>query len=263
MKTLLQTVTDILEAGGVHVSMINVFEPTDGEAEPTVTLRISTKKSDYELKGSMVNDFIRDCVIYDEKWYERADVVYAVYKEYIENRSADLLVGRARFFRLLKMQYPNVKLQKGVSDKKSVLFVLNVKLQKETFFNCTDGNCSTCEDRSTCPASPDNDDVSAASVIASADIQKSHAEIIEGSCHSCTDDCNQCPIKDSVPVKLYTPKEAAAAMLAGEKLRNEKGYQFFWGDKNGELGFYFYVLEDQKAYPVADFSNLYSEAPLE
>jgi hypothetical protein len=262
MKTLLQTVTDLLEAGGVRVLGVNLYPPDEGELGDGIaclTLRIPTKKSDYELKGDMVNDFIRDCVIYDDKWYELADVVYTVYKEYIENRSADLLVGKARFFRLLKMQYPNVILQKGVSDNKSVLFVLNVKLQKETFFNCTDGNCSTCEDRSTCPGSPDNDNISAASIIASVDIQKTHAEIIEGSCHSCTDDCNQCPIKDSVPIKLYKPEEAIKEMLSGKTLKSVGGRKAYFKDGDG------FIAEDDKGnrWYITNFSNLYSEASVE
>jgi hypothetical protein len=81
-------------------------------------------------------------------------------------------------------------------------------------------------------------------------------------CFTCADgDCTDCVSspENSVPVKLYTPKGAARAMLAGKVLQGEGGFTFFWGkDGNGALGFWFRDKEGGQ-FPVRDFSGLYSE----
>ena len=61
------------------------------------------------------------------------------------------------------------------------------------------------------------------------------------------------------PIKRYTPEEAVKAMLTGKVLRNKKGYEFYWGFYNGELSFWFWVNEDHESYNTVDFSGLYSD----
>jgi hypothetical protein len=66
--------------------------------------------------------------------------------------------------------------------------------------------------------------------------------------------------RDGIPVKLYSPKGASAAMLAGRVLKDEIGHYFFWKDRGKDgVGFWF---RDNKydLHPVLDFSGLYEEA---
>jgi len=251
MKTLLQTMVDLLEAGGVHVSMINVFDPADEDEadkrEPTVTLTVrgSKKITDDDLKDlkrGLINDFVRDCVIYDEKSYEWADVVYTVYKEYIENRSADLLAGKSLFFCRLKMQYPKIEFKNAISDNKPALFIYNIRLQKETFFNCTDGNCSTCDDTSTCPGSPENNEPP----VASTDIQKDELTVAMEAVAEVDD-------------LVYSPTEAIEQMLAGHTLIAPEGKTALKAYYKRDEGF---IKKDDRGnrWFITDFTNLYSEA---
>jgi hypothetical protein len=83
---------------------------------------------------------------------------------------------------------------------------------------------------------------------------------IRNPCGECASgDCDNCGVKDSIPIKLYTPEEAATALKKGRVLRNEKGDKFsyvksqFWG-----MGFY---REDKDGhfYVAHDLSGLYEE----
>jgi hypothetical protein len=75
-------------------------------------------------------------------------------------------------------------------------------------------------------------------------------------CRECADpDCFSCSLKDGTPIKLYDPKEAAAAMMAGRVLQNKKGEKCFWEND----GFRFEARTGQR-FVLADFSGLYEEA---
>jgi hypothetical protein len=69
------------------------------------------------------------------------------------------------------------------------------------------------------------------------------------------DDCLNSP-QNSTPVKLYTPKGAARAMLVGKVLKSEDGCIVFWDkDKNG-----FHTKDnDGKTRFIYDFSGLWEE----
>jgi hypothetical protein len=72
-------------------------------------------------------------------------------------------------------------------------------------------------------------------------------------------DCDECleSPKNSTPVKLYTPKGAARAMLAGKTLKGVYGMEYFWGSNdNGEINFY-RKNGPGKLYSVLDFSGLW------
>ncbi|MDR3138450.1 MAG: hypothetical protein LBT95_02125 [Treponema sp.] len=80
-------------------------------------------------------------------------------------------------------------------------------------------------------------------------------------CGECAQgNCGDCQIKDGKPVKLYSPWDAAIAMLAGRTLLNQKQRECFWREwENGDCGFY--ENDDIAGYAVlANFSGLYEEA---
>ena len=73
--------------------------------------------------------------------------------------------------------------------------------------------------------------------------------------------------KDSTPVKLYTPKGAIRAMLAGKVLEDAEGNLYNW-DKEANNFVYFKtkdILELPEgenrciSYPVRKFTGLYDE----
>jgi hypothetical protein len=79
------------------------------------------------------------------------------------------------------------------------------------------------------------------------------APVGESPCSTCTDpDCENCPIKNGDPIKLYTPEQAKNRMMAGYILLTKEGYHAaYWPDK----GFVFY--KDSKPFALTDFTGLY------
>jgi hypothetical protein len=72
------------------------------------------------------------------------------------------------------------------------------------------------------------------------------------------DDCFHNP-QNATPIKLYTPKGAARAMLAGKVLKDKHRVECFWGEnKEGEVGFFKRGYED-RLYALYDFSGLWGE----
>jgi hypothetical protein len=73
------------------------------------------------------------------------------------------------------------------------------------------------------------------------------------------DGCLDSP-QNSTPVKIYTPKRAARAMLAGKVLKGKWGLDHFWGkNKQGEIGFFRQSRIDDDLYTIYDFSGLWEE----
>ena len=78
-------------------------------------------------------------------------------------------------------------------------------------------------------------------------------------CQTCkSGDCENClnSPENSIPVKLYTPKGAARAMLAGKVLKDEEGKHYRW-DSNSFVGFI--PGEKDSWFSVDCFSGLYEE----
>jgi hypothetical protein len=74
-------------------------------------------------------------------------------------------------------------------------------------------------------------------------------------CFTCRDiDCDVCPIQNSTPVKLHTPKGAVRAMLVGKVLCGEGGRAFYF-DKDG----FFFDGREENREPVTNFSGLWEE----
>jgi hypothetical protein len=66
--------------------------------------------------------------------------------------------------------------------------------------------------------------------------------------------------QNSTPVKLYTPKGAGRAMLAGRVLKGKRDMVYFWGkNKQGETGFFRQSKIDDGLYTIYDFSGLWEE----
>jgi hypothetical protein len=85
----------------------------------------------------------------------------------------------------------------------------------------------------------------------------------ENPCHTCQDgpDCTGClnNPENAVPVKIYTPKGAARAMLVGKVLKKKDYAECYWG-KFGDMGIGFWCRYDDGAtFPLRDFEGLYEE----
>jgi hypothetical protein len=70
-------------------------------------------------------------------------------------------------------------------------------------------------------------------------------------------DCADCPHspQNSIPVKLYTPKKAARAMMVGKVLHGEGGRTFYFD----EDGFYYNArgIVFEQRVPAGDLSGLW------
>ncbi|GHU66587.1 hypothetical protein FACS189447_07770 [Spirochaetia bacterium] len=83
-----------------------------------------------------------------------------------------------------------------------------------------------------------------------------------GPCATCrTGDCESCLDSpgNSTPIRLFTPKGAARAMLTGTVLRDERGCACFWEDRGSDgVGFWF-IDTKGAVFRLADFSGLYMD----
>jgi hypothetical protein len=85
--------------------------------------------------------------------------------------------------------------------------------------------------------------------------------VVRDPCAECTlRNCENCQLQNGTPIKLYGPGEAAAAMLAGRVLLNQKKEKCLWKIwENGEGRFC--IEDDRKRYSIlSDFTGLYEEA---
>ena len=70
-------------------------------------------------------------------------------------------------------------------------------------------------------------------------------------------DCGDCSnLEEITLVRLYTPKAAARAMLAGKKLYNKNGNLYFWNKDNDSFT---YMNDELEEFQVTDFSGLFEE----
>jgi hypothetical protein len=79
-------------------------------------------------------------------------------------------------------------------------------------------------------------------------------------CFTCASpDCETCinSPENSVPIRLYTPKGAARAMLVGMILRDIKGNTYFWDSENS--CFRCNPKNGGQTTAIFDFSGLYVE----
>ena len=230
MKTLLQKITDTLEAGGIPVSAIETYPPNKDRAV-SVSLTVQEKAESLydelwreedsysDIQESLAHRFIRYRAIFDEGYCELAANVYRAYKSGIKPNSPTLLMTEGQFFRFMKEHHSkyNLEYMTKAGDMGTSLYFSNLLLKRDL-------------------------------------PQKTPTE---DPCHSCAEnECENCPCNpaNNDRIKLYAPEEAVEAMMAGKTLKNKKGWLFYWGgdkftfkDNEGEL------------HHIWDFSGLYSE----
>ena len=81
---------------------------------------------------------------------------------------------------------------------------------------------------------------------------------------NCTDciqggpECSACldHPENSTPVRLYTPKGAVLAMLAGKTLKNQRGLLHYWND---EFSSFWNKDENEEDGIITNFSGLFEE----
>jgi hypothetical protein len=110
------------------------------------------------------------------------------------------------------------------------------------------------------PPGPGREETEAFLAALNADRDPSWPPVVRDPCADCGDGgCDTCPMSpaSSTPIKLYTPEEAAAAMIAGRVLLNqEKKKVFFKIREDGWGGFY---IENEREN-LTNLSGLYEEA---
>jgi hypothetical protein len=72
------------------------------------------------------------------------------------------------------------------------------------------------------------------------------------------DSCQTNP-ENSTPVKIYTPKGAARAMLTGKILKSVQGWEFFWQDRGSDGTGFWFKDDEGEIFPARDFCDLYSD----
>ena len=224
-KSLLQKITELLEAGDFSVSGIYAHRP-DADGETPVTLWVREFGTDKNFQVCIAESFIELHTLHNEKACESAKDVYTAYEEYVRPYKPELKMNRWQFFRLIKKYEPRFELQqvRKPGDPKPELTFINLRLIK-----------------------PEAD---------------GETPIVEGACHSCINpDCDTCPTSpsNSDPIKLYTEEEAIMALVAGKTLFDEHGRKAIY--KPGE-GFRLSHGEAPTSVMfIQDFSGLYSEEP--
>jgi hypothetical protein len=94
----------------------------------------------------------------------------------------------------------------------------------------------------------------------------SRPPVVRNPCADCEGgDCDSCTTSpaNSIPIKLYDPEEARAAMKAGRILKGSGGETFYYDRHLGKFqspGFYHNDKNGVLIGPVRDFSGLYLEA---
>jgi hypothetical protein len=240
-RTILQTITDTLEAAGIGVSGIETWPPEeDGRVSVSMTIR---PRPEPETKTD-VCAFIETFFEYNPAHCETVNTVYEVYKEY---RSADpgRKVSRYRFIREI------LKFFREAGRRVEYKVIHND--DENTVEPCFINVCLR-------PCDPDQKTAAALDAI-NADKAPDDPPAVRDPCGECANpDCFSCSLKDGTPIKLYDPKEAAAAMLAGRVLRDERGYFHFWKDcGKDKVGFWFRD-EMGNVLPTNHFIGLYEEA---
>jgi len=247
--SILKTIVDLLEAGGITVREIDTYPPNKETGEADVSMRVIVEEKKYFYKNQydfvtekvIAANFFKDCIISDDTGFEYVNDLYNAYSKYVTKHFSDnpRRFDSFKFIHFLLEQHPKAKIKVNLRSE-NVLRILNVKLKTPPEnFNCSDMNCGDCDASGTCPASPENCELG----------NNNHP------CSFCNDDCENCPVKNGVPIKIYEPIEAIKAMINGETLRHEKGKRAkFFTDI-----FCFIDDLDTPVSTVKDFNGFYSE----
>jgi hypothetical protein len=235
--TLLQKITDVLEAAGIGVSGIETWPPEeDGRISVSMTIRPRPEPKPDPAETAL-EDFIDRYLEYDPERCETASVVYDRYLSYIGPDFPDK-VNIFRFHRIIRRHFEkngkNVTLgQAGKPGGGVELCFFNVKLVDLA---------ESALDAINAAAAPDD------------------PPAVRDPCGECINpDCDACMVMSSTPIKLYTPEKAVDAMKKGRILRNEKGDKFYWSGQGQMAGFY-REEKDGSSFFAGCLSGLYEEA---
>jgi len=256
VKSLLQTITDLLEAGSIPVLGIDTYPP-EKDGEIAVSLRVRFPGGPIGGEGyiswaaASVAKFLDDYVQFDEAFSETVDAVFNSYREImkwygvsIPFEGANDSVTRIRFMRLVTKYFPKCETRHmRKPGGEPVLCFMNLRLSdKAPPWETPDPSGET-------PAVDKNQKLMES-------IQS--GETLVGDCHNCLDDCETCPVSpaNSLPIDLYSPEEAVMAMLGGKILKDAKGRIARYKAGSG------FTLQDQSTgstWYITDFSGLYSD----
>jgi hypothetical protein len=245
-RTILQKITDTLEAAGISVSGIETWPPEeDGRVSVSMTIR---PRPEPKLDPAYTDlyAFIETYLEYDDSCCESVKRVYEKYKTCKSLEPVNKL-DEFCFIRGVIGHFAargkGVKFFPSWDDKgKSDPCLSNIRLIQLD----QDG--------------PDPKTAAALDAI-NADKAPDDPPAVRDPCAGCADlNCENCPLKDGTPIKLYSPEEAADAMKKGRILRNEKGDKFYWKNRLNE-GAGFWIEDAAGSYSFAgNLSGLYEEA---
>jgi hypothetical protein len=243
MKSLLQIVTDILEAGEIQVSAIETW-PENEDRSVSISLTVRPEKYQEEKRWEEkrwkekieADYFFQENIISADNGFEFFEDVWNRYNIFTggDNQLTKFSLGRA-----LKKSFPAVEIRYEKTEAGGPVTVL-YKIKMRPMVDISGGTVDAPE----------------------ATIDGEPAE--EGGCAVCCPGsgppCDVCPIspQNSTPIKLYDPEEAIQAMLAGKLLKAGRKWEAFWDSIKKE--FVARHIEFRNQYkPLDDFSGLYSE----
>jgi hypothetical protein len=233
MKTLLQTIADALEAGGVRVTGIETYPPDNGAVSVSLTVRADQKAENLVPEPIGFSDFVKQNLEFCPSASVDVREAYCRYKQWLAHREA--MLGIARFTSLLVKRFPCAEYKHVETKEGLAVFLKNLQLKPEA--STKDERDPDLENRLAAPGAG------------------------MGGCHDCPGgpQCDDCPAspENSTPIKLYTPLEAVDAMMQGKVLRDERGNKFFWEDRGSQGAGFWFRDENDDTFPVRDFRGLY------
>jgi hypothetical protein len=244
-RTILQKITETLEAAGIGVSGIETWPEEDGRVSVNLTIRPRPEPKPDPAYTDLYA-FIETYLEYDDS---RCESVKTVYEEY-ENSKSPKQAKKLNEFSFIK----NVTGYFAARGKEVKFFPsFDIKGKPDPCFSNIrlirldlDG--------------PDEKTTAVLDTI-NADKAPDDPPVVRSPCGECADpDCDICPVKGHAPIKLYDPEEAAAAMLAGRVLLNHLKEKCLW--KKWENGRASFCKEDGMGgySDLFDLSGLYEEA---
>ncbi|MDR1452173.1 MAG: hypothetical protein LBI57_07605 [Helicobacteraceae bacterium] len=253
-RTILQRIADALEAAGISVSGIETWAMVDGRVIP-VSLRVHFP----HIENEAVIDFIENYIIFDNSACEDVSGLYQAYIQTVDE--GNFCVGRKKFMRIVKKYFPECKIRGTHKPDGKIALIFsgirfNAPMETETVKSSCDRQKAE-EARIRKEAESEAID-RVESVLDTINANKSPDDppAVRDPCGECANpDCFYCSLKDGTPIKLYDPKEAAAAMMAGRVLQNEKKEKCFW-ENDG----FRYEAKTGMRFVLADLSGLYEEA---
>jgi hypothetical protein len=245
-RTILQKITDDLEAAGITISGIETWPPEeDGRISVSLVIRPRPEPA-LSVEYADLDAFIETYLVYDDSCCESVKTVYEKYTNYKRSSVPVNKLGEFCFIRgiigYFAIKYKKVDFFSTAGIKGEIDYCFsNVRLVRYIMGG---------PDEKT--AAPDAVNANKAPDAPPA------VRDPRGECSGLA--CDTRPAENSTPIKPYTPEEAVDAMRKGRILRNKKGDKFYWQSVPGNPpGFYQEDKQWGKLF-ICDFSGLYEEA---